>query len=59
MTRFFKETELPLYLTVVEVADLLQLCPETIARRARKKQLPTVPGLRCGAKRNCVGLADR
>jgi Helix-turn-helix domain len=47
MTRFFKETELPLYLTVVEVADLLQLCPETIARRARKKQLPTVPGLRC------------
>jgi hypothetical protein len=47
MTRFFKETELPLYMTVDQVADLLQVCPETVARRARKKQLPTVPGLRC------------
>ncbi len=47
MTQFFNEKELPLYLTLEEVADLLQVCPETVARRARKKQLPTVPGLRC------------
>jgi excisionase family DNA binding protein len=47
MTRFFKETELPLYMTVEQVADLLQVCPETVARRARNKTLPTVPGLRC------------
>jgi hypothetical protein len=47
MTRFFKETDLPLYMTVDQVADLLQVCPETVARRARAKLLPTVPGLRC------------
>jgi hypothetical protein len=47
MTQFFNETELPLYLTLEQVVDLLQVCPETVARRPRKKQLPAVPGLRC------------
>ena len=47
MSQFFNETELLLYLTLEQLADLLQVCPETVARRARKKQLPTVPGLRC------------
>jgi hypothetical protein len=30
-----------------QVANLVQICPETVARRARKKQLRTVPSMPC------------
>jgi excisionase family DNA binding protein len=47
MNRFFNEADLPLFLTLVQVADLLQVSTETVARRARNGKLPCVPGLRC------------
>jgi len=39
-------TDLPEFLTIDEVATLLRVSPETIRRRARRGEYPSVPGLR-------------
>lgn len=38
--------DLPAFLTVRHLAELLHVSKETIARRAREGTYPTVPGLR-------------
>jgi excisionase family DNA binding protein len=38
--------ELPAFLTIDDLATLLRVSPETIRRRARRGELPSVPGLR-------------
>jgi hypothetical protein len=39
-------TDLPEFLTAGELAELLRVSPETIRRRARCGEYPSVPGLR-------------